>query len=298
MKEIGAFFRDNFEAITANPPQEVWEIIKMNKDLQNFNYKKKRNRRIKMGSFSTVLISITIVAFVLYNHPNPKQNPSTAINTSGNQDFDTVGTSSSSKPFFEPSEPILSKSISYNDPLSTCNPLLPTVSEATSTMELELPSSHKTTVLTSSEEQNSEELSRTEKVNIPINNQLVDQPCQVKTDDLQRVENRDEVSSEEILTEPIQDITNLVFFPNAFTPNGDGLNDCFSILPKEQLTNFECYIYNRQGLLVFSSRSLQQNWDGIVKGIPAEQGQYVYLVKFTTKEGKRMQHKGTVLLIR
>lgn len=68
-----------------------------------------------------------------------------------------------------------------------------------------------------------------------------------------------------------------IYIPNAFTPNGDGINDTFSV-KGEGIRNFHLYIYNRWGEKIFETTNPRQQWDGIYEGQPAEQGTYVVQV--------------------
>lgn len=72
-----------------------------------------------------------------------------------------------------------------------------------------------------------------------------------------------------------------VFAPNAFTPNGDGLNEKFDIKAACELRSFQVSIYNRWGNLVFHSRSLDHDWDGTFKGREVPQGVYYYQIRYS-----------------
>ncbi|WP_212003795.1 MBG domain-containing protein [Chitinophaga sp. HK235] len=85
--------------------------------------------------------------------------------------------------------------------------------------------------------------------------------------------------------------------PNAFTPNGDGRNDCFGVRYWKDVSRFECSIYNRAGLLVFYSNNPALCWDGGYKGQQLPAGAYVYVIQAVTSCGPITQ-KGSVLLIR
>lgn len=85
--------------------------------------------------------------------------------------------------------------------------------------------------------------------------------------------------------------------PNAFTPNGDGLNDCFGIRKWGDARNVYFAIYNRWGDLVFETRDMNECWDGNYKGKQANAGNYVFYVIADTPCGK-MNKKGNVVLIR
>jgi len=92
-----------------------------------------------------------------------------------------------------------------------------------------------------------------------------------------------------------------VSMPNAFSPNGDGLNDYFRpvIVGKDYLINY-LQIFNRWGQLVWSGYGSQaeQGWDGSYKGHPADAGTYFYTIGVTLKMGKQVSAKGDVSLVR
>jgi gliding motility-associated-like protein len=88
-----------------------------------------------------------------------------------------------------------------------------------------------------------------------------------------------------------------VVMPNAFTPNGDGVNDVFRVPPGIGLQLSEFVIYDRWGSRVFSSRNVGQGWDGTIGGHPAPAGIYVYLIAGTDLKGP-LSVKGTVMLVR
>jgi gliding motility-associated-like protein len=76
--------------------------------------------------------------------------------------------------------------------------------------------------------------------------------------------------------------------PNVFTPNGDGINDVFKInLSGESLTNFNVNIYDRWGILVFASSSINNKWDGrTTSGLKVECGTYFYVLELNSVEYK------------
>ncbi len=85
--------------------------------------------------------------------------------------------------------------------------------------------------------------------------------------------------------------------PNAFSPNGDGMNDIFTVsgLTYQKIRLFE--IYNRFGQRVFSSTS-SAGWNGTQNGLPCEMGTYHYLIVLDYPDGKSKTFKGDVLLLR
>lgn len=81
-----------------------------------------------------------------------------------------------------------------------------------------------------------------------------------------------------ILVEEIGQATG-PFVPNAFTPNGDGLNDMFEIKGFNEET-FEVSVFDRWGKQIFYSQSVNDSWDGRIDGMDAPEGAYVYKVIF------------------
>jgi len=86
--------------------------------------------------------------------------------------------------------------------------------------------------------------------------------------------------------------------PTAFTPNKDGLNDCYRVRLWGVIENIEFSIYNRWGQLVFFTKDATQCWDGTFKGLPQDPGVFVYMVKANTTCEKNIFRKGTFVLIR
>lgn len=86
--------------------------------------------------------------------------------------------------------------------------------------------------------------------------------------------------------------------PNAFTPNGDGLNDYLYPLNAYKAMNLHFRVYNRVGQLVFESRDWTKKWDGTFKGQGADLGTYVWILQYINEAGKQVEQKGTTILMR
>jgi gliding motility-associated-like protein len=84
---------------------------------------------------------------------------------------------------------------------------------------------------------------------------------------------------------------------NAFTPNGDGHNDCFGIKYWGYIGNFQMTIFNRWGQKVYDSKDPSGCWNGIFNGQPQPAGTYVYYIRAHALCGDSIR-KGTVTLIR
>ena len=89
-----------------------------------------------------------------------------------------------------------------------------------------------------------------------------------------------------------------LYLPDAFTPNGDGVNDCYRLHIPGDVTEFEFSIYNRYGERVFYTTDRNHCWDGTYKGVPAELSTYFYYYKATSSVCGRIFRKGDMHLIR
>lgn len=92
--------------------------------------------------------------------------------------------------------------------------------------------------------------------------------------------------------------TELIAIPNAFTPNGDGLNDTF--IPKiRAFSYFQLEVFNTWGEKLFITNSLEsKGWDGTYKGQLVPAGNYLYHITLTTPDGQIVNRTGGITLIR
>ncbi|MBQ4478501.1 MAG: gliding motility-associated C-terminal domain-containing protein [Bacteroidales bacterium] len=89
-----------------------------------------------------------------------------------------------------------------------------------------------------------------------------------------------------------------LYIPNAFTPNGDGLNDVFEIQASEELTYFAINIYDVNKQLIFKSDNINKCWDGTYRGQTLPQGNYLYTIQYKDNLGKTITKRGNILLIK
>lgn len=93
--------------------------------------------------------------------------------------------------------------------------------------------------------------------------------------------------------------------PNAFSPNGDLINDIF--LPKGLgILTYSLRVFDRWGVLIFESNDPSIGWDGTYKGASAPEGVYVYVIRGSINSNSAannygpvvIQEEGTLTLIR
>jgi gliding motility-associated-like protein len=91
--------------------------------------------------------------------------------------------------------------------------------------------------------------------------------------------------------------------PSAFSPNGDGMNDYFTVFGK-YIEEYQIRIFNRWGEEVYSSNDVselnnpERGWDGTYKGKKQDPGAYAYYISARDINGKDIFKKGDLVLIR
>ena len=126
---------------------------------------------------------------------------------------------------------------------------------------------------------------------------LVDNPVRVS-------EPTTEITEEILLpkssSEPAEEASSnyQIFVPNSFTPDGNGTNDLF--MPKADfiVQDYEINIFSRSGQRVFTSRSIEQGWDGYSHGTLLPGGAYMYVIRYTDPDGNAKTLKGQVVLLK
>ena len=88
-----------------------------------------------------------------------------------------------------------------------------------------------------------------------------------------------------------------LYVPNTFTPNGDGVNDFFTIKGKE-IKTFNLLIFNRWGQLIFESDSMNYQWDGTHHGRQVLIDTYVWKIEYEDNQQKFEKLIGHVNVIR
>lgn len=87
--------------------------------------------------------------------------------------------------------------------------------------------------------------------------------------------------------------------PNAFTPNGDGLNDVYKPVFGCYPTTYELSVFSRNGQLVFKTNDYNNYWDGLYNGKPLPIGAYVYMININNQSLQKVkQMRGSIMLLR
>ncbi len=88
-----------------------------------------------------------------------------------------------------------------------------------------------------------------------------------------------------------------LYLPNAFSPDGDGLNDTFLPVGNNYILEYDMIVVNRWGSVIFQSHDIANGWDGTFGGNAAEPGTYVYYIQVKDVEGEFHSYKGSVILL-
>lgn len=89
-----------------------------------------------------------------------------------------------------------------------------------------------------------------------------------------------------------------IWFPNAFTPNGDGRNDIARVIGHLRFyKDFSMNIYNRFGETVFTTSDILAGWDGVYNGVKQDVGVFFYKIQYSLN-GKKSLMKGDITLVR
>ena len=89
-----------------------------------------------------------------------------------------------------------------------------------------------------------------------------------------------------------------LYFPNAFTPNGNDLNECFGAVYDCEFEFYHFYIYNRWGELLFETNNPTVCWDGSYKGKAVTSDVYVWILEYKSVYDKTViGKKGLVTVI-
>ncbi|MBK7967751.1 MAG: gliding motility-associated C-terminal domain-containing protein [Bacteroidetes bacterium] len=104
--------------------------------------------------------------------------------------------------------------------------------------------------------------------------------------------------SDTAYSEVIIEGASTVYIPNAFTPNGDGKNDTFSVYGIG-LNDADLVIFNRWGNAVFRTSNLNEAWDGKdhFSGGDCPVDVYIYNVKVKNFNGETQEFTGRVTLL-
>ena len=89
----------------------------------------------------------------------------------------------------------------------------------------------------------------------------------------------------------------LIYVPNSFTPNSNGINDKFKpVIGFADFSSYKMSIYNRLGQEIFTTKDINEGWDGTKNSESLQNGIYIYSIQINNTEGKPINLTGTIAL--
>ncbi len=88
-----------------------------------------------------------------------------------------------------------------------------------------------------------------------------------------------------------------IFIPDAFSPNGDSLNERFTIYTTG-IKEYTVKVYNRWGEMVFSGNNKSASWDGRFNKSICPEGDYIYILQAKSSTGENFSRSGNIHIIR
>lgn len=95
----------------------------------------------------------------------------------------------------------------------------------------------------------------------------------------------------------ISDECETIYVPNAFTPNGDGVNEDFKPVGSN-ICQYKLWISDLDGVTLFETDDLNAGWDGRYDSKPVDPGIYVWDYEITFVNGEYQENTGFVELLR
>ncbi len=90
-----------------------------------------------------------------------------------------------------------------------------------------------------------------------------------------------------------------IYFPSAFTPDKNGLNDLFGALGNiGAVKNYSLHVYDRWGKLIFATTNPAERWGGTYKGYAYNTGSFAWFATYNINGGTQKMQKGTITIIR
>ena len=98
---------------------------------------------------------------------------------------------------------------------------------------------------------------------------------------------------------PLLSFSQQIFVPNAFTPNNDGINDCFGVYCSntDSLSYYDMKIFSSDGQVIFKTNDVNDVWMGGVEYYPFTKS-FVYQIQYKFLSEESSSKTGTIYLIR
>ncbi|MBO4654331.1 MAG: gliding motility-associated C-terminal domain-containing protein [Bacteroidales bacterium] len=292
-KNIDQIYKERFENFEAPVPEGLWDKIQ-----QNPTWKRRLHRRA-VGNMTVyaclALIAIGTCIALLYHRPASD----TLVYEPAIPEELTTNPVSTNHQASEVAEPYVSASENTSTPLP--------IEQEQETALYDIPTAESVPTPTDPILDNQTDIIETQPYNIlpksevnrndsPVipNITLSQDPKTVNKTEEPSIE-KNSTPSASNHTAPVQSLFSI---PNAFTPNGDDINDVFKPITSAEITNYQMDIFLLNGQIIFSSRNIDLGWNGEYQGGAMNAGHYIYVIRYKDSTGQEHIDKGQLLLIR
>ena len=301
-KHIDDIFKDQFDQFEVPVSDGLWDKIQQNPGWQQHL----RRQKIRNLSIYTVLAVVVISSWAVLLHQRHNIDNQDIETSLVEEDTPTVTfqeTSTTQPSVNNDATPEISADETA-DPASSSPEAIATT-DAQSTTETMIPAEDNSSIVNPVTTESS----------VPQNNSAPEKSSEKAANNNNRNnkstqaaessnKSNDTPSSNESPTTPPHTSENanpnssLFSIPNAFTPNGDGLNDVFKPVTSAEIQQYQLDIFAMSGQHIFTSRSLEYGWNGESQGGAQNSGNYIYVIKYKDSTGREHIDKGQLLLIR
>lgn len=294
-KEIGEFFRENFAGYEPVPSDNMWENIQKATKIKRYNRTASLKRILGYSAITLAVATVVVVGYLLLRPSDqPVMSPDVVLtdtlaydqnirpSETGEVEMEVIAEKSEIKAKEE------IKLIQSREPVSPVRNANSAQSPVTSSPGQDF-KSHDMKVDIISEPL--PEMPEIQLPDIAIENAIPPVPSEI-------INPEEIIDNSPSLPEQETRLESFLLIPKAFTPNSDGLNDVFLVFASSRITDYEMYIYDRTGKLIFKSTNIDSGWDGNVSGQIAPEGVYIYLINYKDSDGVKRQEKGSLILIK
>ena len=303
---IDDIFKDKFNQFEAPVSDGLWNKIQENPQWKK-NIRKRKIKKLSIYAALTTIVISTCVVLLLHKRTPSNENygPSLIAEQRTNEVQQTIDENTVTN---TPPEETAVNNTTKNNTITTVTSDTPTPNNNTTTIVDEtspnpIPNKTETTENQENKINSTPSTSSTSSITTPS----TDKPTKSQSNDAPPTDNKGgENSSSEMSssannsTAPASESQNRSLFsiPNAFTPNGDGLNDIFRPITSANILQYQLDIFSMNGQHLFNSKNIEYGWNGEFQGGLMDNGSYVYIIKYKDENGKEHIDKGQLLLIR
>lgn len=301
-KHIDDIFKDQFDQFEAPVSDGLWDKIQQNPGWQQ-HLRRQKIRNLSIYAVLAVVVISSCAVLLHQRHHIDNQDIETSLVEEETPTVTLQETSTTQPSGNNDAIPEISADETA-DPASSAPEAIATT-DAQSTTETMMPaednSSVVNTVTTESSVPQNNSISEKNSEKAANNNNSNNKSTQASESNNK---SNDTPGSNESPTTPPHTSGNanpnnsLFSIPNAFTPNGDGLNDVFKPVTSAEIQQYQLDIFAMSGQHIFTSRSLEYGWNGESQGGAMNSGNYIYVIKYKDSTGREHIDKGQLLLIR